>query len=386
MTRRYNIAARLASVLSISLLGVWGLASAELKTAGGFSVPKPGYEFSFPMDHGSHPDFKIEWWYVVGHLKTDSGRRLGYQATFFRSAGPLGDPSDESSMEDSVNFGGGQLFLAHMALIDVESGRFYHQERLNREGWDAFARTGSLDIRNGNWTLKSDGDSQAMNLVGGVRSDVSFELELLPAKQHVVFGQNGVSRKGDDPTAASYYITFTRLRTSGTVTIEGREYPATGQSWMDHEISSSQLGPDQTGWDWACLQLDDNREIMVYRMRRKDGSTDPWSVLAWVDARGEVTYANTTEFNWKALRWWQSPHTDIRYPIEALIETIDPETGRQVAFALKPLADDQEHLGRLSGVQYWEGACEIIDSGGRRRGMAYLELAGYAKPLTQWLK
>ena len=253
----------------------------------GFAHPTPGRVFSFPRDHGSHPEFALEWWYLTGHLWETNGARYGFQATFFRRAAPR-TSTPESPTSDA--FGDQQLYLAHMALLEASTGRFLHQERLNREGWDAGSSTNALDVRNGNWWLRPlpdppDSPAHPLNLElnGGIRAEASFRLTLTPRKPLVIFGTNGVSRKAAEPSAASHYLTFTRLAATGRLTLEGRERPVQGEVWMDHEISSSQLGAGQVGWDWAGIQLTDGREIMAYRMRRSDGSTDPFSTLTWVD-------------------------------------------------------------------------------------------------------
>jgi predicted secreted hydrolase len=206
---------------------------------------------------------------------------------------------------------------------------------------------------------------------------------LIPTKPLVIFGREGVSRKGADLTAASYYLTFPRLEVSGEVTLQGRPQAVRGQVWMDHEISSSQLDRDQAGWDWAGIQLNDGREIMAYRMRKKDGSTDPFSTLAWVDRQGALTHLGPDRFTWSAGRTWKSRSTGGVYPVETKLTTIDPANGQPVAFTLEPLFPDQELSGALGGVSYWEGACRVLNDKGKEVGSAYLELTGYAGDLGE---
>ena len=334
------------------------------KTAEGFPVPQAGYAYQFPRDHGSHPEFKIEWWYLTGHLYTVEGRRFGYQATFFRNAAP-----DRAL----------QIYLAHMALIDVQTGKFYHQERLNRAGWDAGAAEGTLALHNGPWALRFvDEATETMVLNGGVRAEVQFELTLTPRKPVVVFGEDGISRKGSDPTAASYYITFTRLAAEGKLTVEGRTSDVRGESWMDHEISSSQLSRNQVGWDWLSLQLKDGREIMFYRLRQQDGSSDPASTLTWIQVDGTL---HKQDFRWRVLSTWRSTKTGAEYPARVELSTNDPSTGRPTVFLIEPLVPEQELTGDLVGISYWEGACRVRDGEGREVGSAYMELTGYSKAL-----
>jgi predicted secreted hydrolase len=353
----------IVSALSLCASCIHG-AETPLTTKDGFAVPQPGYRFSFPRDHGSHPEFKLEWWYLTGHLFSKDGRRFGYQATFFRSAAP-----DHST----------QLYLAHMAVVDVKRGIFYHQERLNRAGWDAEAATDNLEVRNGPWRLTmNDATTERMQLQGGVHADVMFQLTLTPKKPRVIFGEDGVSRKGAAPTAASHYITFTRLGTTGTLKMGPQEIPVTGESWMDHEISSSQLTPEQVGWDWLSIQLRDDREIMLYRLRLRDGSADPASTLTWIEADGSL---QKQDFTWEVLERWQSPQTGANYPSLVRLKTTDPKTSQPIELTIRPLVADQELTGQLGGIPYWEGACRVTDGYGMEVGAAYMELTGYAKAL-----
>ncbi|MEZ5277419.1 MAG: lipocalin-like domain-containing protein [Opitutaceae bacterium] len=348
------------------------------RTVDDFAVPQPGRSFVFPRDHGSHPEFRIEWWYLTGHLWSDAGKRYGFQATFFRQAGPRENHPESRGGA----FGSSDLYLAHSALLDIASGQFLHEERLNREGWDAFSSTETLDLQNGNWSLTMvDSSEERMHLLASVRAEASLNLELVPAKPKIFFGRDGVSRKGSDPTAASHYITFPRLNVSGVLTIEGAEVAVTGQAWMDHEISSSQLSGGQVGWDWVSIQLEDGREIMAYRLRLEDGRSDPFSTLAWVGSDGMVTHLGVDQFQWEALDWWQSPQTGGRYPIAYRLRTTDPVTDREVVFEVRPLARVQELSGGIGGIAYWEGAGRVLDEAGKEVGSAYTELTGYAESM-----
>ncbi len=397
-------------------------------TPKGFAVPQPHPRFAFPRDHGNHPDFKIEWWYVTGHLYADGGaRRFGFQATFFRSAGPR---NGASTAADPA-FGSDHIFLAHMALLDVQTGKFLHQEKLNREGWDAASAHDTLDVRNGAWSLRlappaatppdatahdpathgpaalSPASAPALSpapsltpapapplaLTGGIRAEATFTLTLTPTKPLVVFGENGVSRKGADPTAASYYLTFPRLRVAGELTLHSASSNShfsttsataaaplrvTGEAWMDHEISSSQLSGGQVGWDWLSVQFTDGRELMLYRLRLADGTADPASTLTWIEAAGKTQRA---PFTLEVLDRWTSPATGAVYPSRLRLTTTDPSTQAPVRLLVEPLAKNQELTGALGGIPYWEGACRLRDESGRELGSGFLELTGYAKAL-----
>jgi len=343
-------------------------AAVPLVTAEGFAVPQPGKVFSFPRDHGSHPEFKLEWWYVTGHLYAKEGRRFGFQATFFRQAAP----------DRSV-----QLHLAHMAVFDAATGKFYHQERLNRAGWDAGSSVETLDVKQGNWSLRlsdpaAGAGAERIELRGGVRAEAALALTLVPAKPLVIFGENSVSRKGAAPTAASYYLTFSRLKAEGELTLGEEKFAVTGEAWMDHEISSSQLDKNQVGWDWVSVQFTDGRELMMYRLRTREGGADPASTLTWVDAKSAT---QKKPFGWEVLDTWKSAATGAVYPSRVAITTTDPATGAAVRYTIEPLAREQELVGSLGGISYWEGACRVRDASGREVGSGFMELTGYAAEL-----
>jgi predicted secreted hydrolase len=350
-----------------------------------FATPQPGRDFAFPRDHGSHPEFRLEWWYVTGHLWDGSSNRYGFQATFFRTAAPQVTPS----AADLPGFGRHHLFLAHMALLEVGTGRFLHQERLNRQGWDAGSSAQTLAVTNGNWrlALEPGPDHPArLRLQGSIRGDASFQLNLEAAKPLVVFGTNGVSRKGADPGAASHYLTFPRLSVTGELRLSGEPRSVRGQAWMDHEFSSSQLESDQAGWDWLSIQLHDGREVMAYRMRLKDGGTDEFSTLAWVDRDGRVTHFGADDFALEPLTRWRSPRTGADYPLGFRLRTTNPATGTVIQWRIEPLARDQELSGAIGGVPYWEGASRVLDDAGQEIGSAFVELTGYSGNLSDRLR
>lgn len=356
-----------------------------------FAIAKPGYDFQFPRDHGAHPDYRIEWWYITGHLYEEKAKntkeRFGFQATWFRVGQQAGRANPATRL-----FGTNEFHMAHMALYQDKGKRFHHEERLNRGGWDAQATVGKLDIANGNWTLAMvDHDSEKMRLNATVKGEAAFTLELTPAKPHVIFGENGVSRKGADPSAASLYITFPRLNASGTLRLGDRVLKVSGQAWMDHEISSSQLDRNQVGWDWASIQFEPEspgaktRELMIYILRDKSGKPDPYSKLVWIEEDGSLTHLGPDQFTWTPGRHWTSPDTGGRYPIDITIKTADPE-GNPFTCRLRPLADHTEVVGHLGGVHYWEGPCDVLDGKNRVIGKSFVELTGYAQSLTPVLQ
>lgn len=352
-----------ALLIATALSWHTAIAQTPSLTRDGFALPQPNRTFSFPRDHGSHPDFRTEWWYITGHLDATDGRRFGFQVTFFRQASPTRQ----------------QLYLAHTAVFDANKRQFLSEERLNREGWDAESSTSTLDVHNGNWSLVLNDNT--FELKASIRSEAKLALKLVPAKPLVTFGKEGVSRKGASPEAASHYLTFPRMTCKGAVNTGSGEIEVSGSAWMDHEFSSSQLDRDQVGWDWASLQLNDGREFMVYRMRRRDGSNDPaGTTLAQIKKDGSVEQIDASGFTWEPKRTWKSPVSGASYPIEARI------ISHGEVFDLKPLFDAQELDGAISGLPYWEGACDVHDASGKTIGRAFLELAGYAGDLARHLR
>ena len=363
------------------------------RTDDGFPVPQPGTVFSFPRDHGSHPDYRIEWWYLTGHLEAvdttvgDEGedarkaggprRPFGFQVTFFRFAGPL-PAEDETLPELDPLAGDRQLFSTHVALADIEGGQFFQAHRLDRGGWNAAAATDTLQVRHGPWSLSlTDPDTERMELVFSTGADSRAHLTLTPRQPLVVFGEDGTSRKGSDPAARSYYLTFPRLGVEGTLSIDGQELTVSGSAWMDHEVSSQQLGDDLAGWDWTAIQLEDGRSLKAYILRQEDGSPSPFSRLVWINPDGTQTaFRPGPDFQWTGAATWTSPHTGTTYPSTVRIDTRDPSTGQPVSLLLEPRLDDQEVRDPLADNAYYEGACSVSSPSGLE-GLAYLELVGY---------
>ena len=328
-----------------------------------FRTARPGYGFQFPRDHGAHPDFGMEWWYFTGHLwSADGARRYGYQLTFFRKALAAG------AWTGSPAWRSDQIHLAHAALTDVSGDRFQTEARLNRAGIPAGAATAGLDLRNGGWSARMAGDGRIhLDFTVG---EAALELELAPGTPPVVFGEDGVSRKGADPAAASHYLCFPRLASRGRLVRPGAQETLTGTSWMDHEFSSSQLAPGQVGWDWAGIQLRDGRSLMLYRLRGASGAQDPWSVLTEVGRDGR-RLRTTRAFTLSGAAW-TGPSGAV-YPLPLRLEAWGER------WSLEPLVADQELRTRAgTAITYWEGACRVRDGQGRECGDAYVELTGYA--------
>jgi predicted secreted hydrolase len=350
-------------------------------TDDGYRIPSYDPVFEFPRDHGSHPDYKIEWWYLVGHLADEKNHEYGFQVTFFRIAN---EPWNQISPENP-DFDDTQLFMTHVALTDVEAGEYHQQERLNRSGWDALCETGSLFCRNGNWKLEmvdATPGAERLETRVTIAPDIQMDLSFEAIKPLVSFGdKRGLSIKGPGREDCSLYLTFPRLRVAGTVIKGPKIHQLSGEAWMDHEISSSQLGSDLQGWDWTCIQLQDDWEIKAYILRDENGEPSMFSRFIWISPTNELSYLGPDRFSWRTLDHWTSPQTGIRYPRRIEIAAKHPASGEWTRLILVPKIPNQEFVSKLSDTTYWEGACNVTDADSKKIGNAYLELTGYGDSL-----
>lgn len=330
--------------------------------------PRP---FVFPADHGAHPDFRTEWWYVTNNLETASGRRFGVHFTIFRSA--LAPPA---TVSDTLGeWATPQVYMGHFAVADVEAERFREAERFTRPAAGlAGATSEPVRIWMDDWSLAQTGSGTWPLRLRASEDGVAVDLTLDPQKPHVLQGDRGLSQKGDEPGNASFYYSYTRLRTVGTVTVDGESHAVTGSSWMDREWSTSALDSTQAGWDWFALQLTDGRDVMVYRLRGRDGSTDPLSKGVVVDAAGVKTDLQAPDFELEVVERWSSPIDGAVYPSTWRVRV--PEEG--IDLRVVPVLRDQE---MDVTVRYWEGAVDLYEGASDRLvGRGYVELTGYAGP------
>jgi len=332
------------------------------------------WNWVFPKDHGSHPDFRTEWWYFTGNLTADSGGRFGYQLTFFRQGILLRakDPSHPWSVRD--------LYLAHFTLTDVSAGQFWYAERLSRKGPGlARADEQGMDVSLLKWMAKMEGRRIRLK---ARHEDMELFLELSPRKPIVFHGQNGLSKKGPNEGQASYYFSYTDLETKGLIKTpqSGSPIQVKGTSWFDHEFGSNQLSPNQVGWDWFSLHISDGRDLMIYFLRRKDGSVEPSSSGTLAARTGEAKHLKLSDINIEVLAHWKSPKSGGEYPSRWSIQV--PSARLKIDIA--SLVPSQELITEGStGVVYWEGAVagEGTSAGKAVACEGYVELTGYAGSL-----
>ena len=340
----------------------------------GWKVAEPGLKYRFPRDHHAHRDFKTEWWYFTGNLTNESGRRFGYELTFFRQGIR---PRDERGPTTS-RFIVDDLKFAHFTVTDAAGKKFLFHDKVSRgsfgeAGFDEGDRLAWIE----QWSLQIKGDG-SFDLVAKA-ADAEIALHLVAQKAPVIHGPNGISRKAQGAGHASHYYSITRLTTAGSVRVEREKFNVTGASWFDHEWATNQLAPDQAGWNWVSAQFDDGSELMLYQMRLTNGAIDPISSGTLVRADGSSVALTSADFEMRPQSFWRSSATKADYPIGWRIVIAN----ENLDFRIKPLLPDQELV--LGPLVYWEGAFDVSGTraGQPIGGRGYLELTGYAGPLQE---
>jgi|UPI00055AD2EB predicted secreted hydrolase len=337
------------------------------KDDGGFARALKPRRFSFPQDHGPHNQYRAEWWYFTGNLRNAQGRRFGYELTFFRFA--LNPDAPESKSAWRTN----QMYMAHLTLTDVENKRFYTDERFSRAGNGLAGASGlRYQVWLYDWSASAQGSADFPLRLSAKSGEFAVDLVLETQKGPVFQGEDGLSRKSDEPGNASYYYSYTRLMTEGNVRIGGMAFPVTGHSWMDREWSTSSLSEEQVGWDWFALQLSDNSELMFYQLRRKDGRIDSNSSGSIVQADNAKVPLKARDAKVRVVDSWTSPHSSIRYPSSWRLSVPD----QKLELDIVPLINDQE---LNVSYRYWEGAVSVKGTKNGRpiSGQGYVELTGY---------
>lgn len=337
--------------------------------AAGFEPVTGPRAFDFPRDHGSHPDQHIEWWYLTGHLFDEAnGDAYGFQFTIFRTGLAREAPDTESP------FATRDVWMGHWTIGDHTRQRFQFRDRFARGALGlAGAATDPFRVWVGPWELKGTGEEPfPMTLKARDGDQLGLDLRLTPEKPLVLQGERGFDKKGDEPGEASHYLQWPRLAAEGTLTFEGRTISVKGHSWKDHEWSTSVLGEDLVGWDWFAVQLEDGRELMLYRLRRPDGTSAKHSSGSIIEKDGTARKLKREQFAIEETGTWTSPESGVRYPARWTLRV--PEL--DLVLDARPYQPDQEL--RLA-VTYWEGALSIegTQAGQPVRGRAFAELVGY---------
>ena len=339
---------------------------------GGYARASTQRPFLFPLDLGAHPDFQTEWWYYTGNLATADGHSFGYQLTFFRRA--LVPPPGRAARRSE--WATDQVYFAHLTLTNVSNGTFGYHERFERGAAGLAGAVGEplYQVWLDDWSVKQI-DVSHYRLQAGA-DDIQISLEMVDRKGPVLEGIDGLSQKGPQPGNASYYVSQTRLDSQGSLQTGGQTFRVTGSSWMDHEFSTSALASDQVGWNWFALQLSDGSELMVYTIRKADGTIDSYSQGTLIYPDGKTRPLQKDDFEITVLSTWKSPHSGAVYPAEWTVAV----PSEQLKIQVKPRLADQEL--RVS-FTYWEGAVSVSGSraGKEVTGVGYVELTGYAKSM-----
>jgi len=329
----------------------------------------PGFVFEFPRDHASHPDYKIEWWYYTGNLASGGGKRFGYQLTFFRIG-------VESKPKNPSRWAVRDLFMTHFAITDISGKQYRFTERMNRAGagWAGSEPT-HYRVWNQDWEARLN--EEGKHQLKASERDMNLARVLSEGKRPVIHGERGISQKGNAAGNASHYYSLTRMPTRGTLTLDGQTHAVEGESWMDHEFGTSFLEKEQTGWDWFSLQFEDGSDLMLFQLRRSDGSLDRHSSGTSIGANGKSTPLGAGDFTLRPGKAWRSEASGASYPIAWELDV--PRQGLQLRVGT-PVENQELRTERSTGVTYWEGAVEVqgTRAGQAMRGRGYLEMTGYA--------
>lgn len=363
------------------------LLSSRLWIATGWAAPAPSlppdpwqraigpWSWIFPRDHGAHPNFKTEWWYFTGNLHDAQQRKFGYQLTIFRQG--LQFTPAQSQSKWAVR----DLYFGHFTISDLAAGQFHVAERVSRGALgEAKAATGRMDLLLGPWSIAQTQGTEQIHLVAR-EAGMAIDFNAHPLKPLVLEGVAGFSRKADAVGDASYYYSYPRLATEGQLRLGDKTEAVSGQSWFDHEFSTSLLGQNQVGWDWFCIQLDQGQEIMLYALRDKSGAIDPVSEGTWINADGTSARLVPGSFSIEKTATWHSALSGATYP--AGWHILVP--GHRADLTVSPSMPDQElRLAKMGALDYWEGACATKGTvdGAPVSGVGYTELTGYAGSLA----
>ncbi len=336
----------------------------------GFRQALEKQSFVFPRDHGPHPEYKNEWWYLTGNVHDENGRQFGYQVTFFRIALPAGTATP---IAQQSAWRTRQVWMAHFAITDIKAQQHLHDQRIVRQALNlAGASNQPVKVWLENWQLigQPNGRHGFPWQLSIQDQQMSLDLSLTSHKPVVLQGNEGLSQKSPAPGNASYYYSLSRLETHGTLNIGGHSYQVSGTSWLDREWGSSQLAKSQVGWDWFSIQLYDNQELMYYQLRTQDGKAHTSSQGKWVDQAGDTQAINPSGIQLTPLAWWTADDGKT-YPIKWRLQY--PNNNSDLIIEAQ-VAD--QYMTTL--VHYWEGTVSIVDAHtGESLGVGYLEMTGY---------
>jgi predicted secreted hydrolase len=347
--------------------------------ADGFALANVPLTFEFPRDHGPHPEFRHEWWYVTGNLDSDTGERFGFELTVFRvglvpgAGGAVGTAGAAGSGAVSA-WRTRQVYAAHFAITDVARNTFEFAEKYSRAALGlAGAQAEPFRVWLDGWMLGSGSEPGSPWTIHAQGHGYELTLDAQFLGQPVLNGDHGLSRKSAEPGAASYYYSIPRVAVRGKVVRAGVPCAVKGLAWLDREWGSGSLGAKEQGWDWFALQLEDGSSLMFYALRNHDGTWDPHSAGTWVDPAGHAQPLSTEQVTIDVSDHWVSPRGG-RYPSRWRVRVPAVDLDVEVL----PVLANQE-LG--TEPRYWEGAVDLrgVREGHGTTGRGYVELVGYGE-------
>lgn len=354
--------------------GITGLRVGEAlggEDTAGFRRADAPRAFEFPRDHGPHPGFRNEWWYLTGNLDGPEGERFGFHVTFFRVG--LAPTLGGAAAWRVSDWASPDLWMVHTAVLDRAAGYHASEERFVRDGAGLAGATEPVGrVWAEDWVLDGlDADTWSLRFTV---EGYALELALRPLRAPVLQGEAGLSRKGAGAGDASYYYSMPRIAVEGEVRrASGAALPVTGQAWMDREWSTSALAEDQVGWDWFALQFDTGLDVMYYQLRRPDGRPHALSKGRWMPVEGDDRLLAREHVELEARRWATQPSGN-RYPVEWAMRIAPPDGSAPREFTVRAIRDAQE---MDTVIRYWEGAVDILDGEGESVGRGFVELTGY---------
>jgi predicted secreted hydrolase len=352
--------------------------------AAGFQQALPGRAFDFPRDHGPHPGFRHEWWYLTGNLDAANGERFGFELTFFRFALlPPATPPPGAGAAVATPAPGAptpsawrarDIYMAHFAVSDVAQRRFRFAQKLSRAALGlAGAEAQPLRVWIDDWSLAEPGPSDSTWALHAAQPGYEIALTLVPQGAPVLNGADGLSRKSDRPADASYYYSIPRVAVRGRLLRGTQALEVQGLAWLDREWGSGGLGASEEGWDWFALQLDDGTALMFYALRDQGGGRDRHSAGTWVAADTGTRALANADVDIAATAGWRNSD-GVSYPAGWRVRI--PTLALDVS--VRPVLADQE---LKTSPPYWEGAVDVSGTRAGRRvgGRGYVELVGYAQ-------
>jgi predicted secreted hydrolase len=349
-------------------------------TKGYLSVTGP-CELEFPEDHASHSEYRTEWWYYTGNLKSAAGNRYGFQLTFFRRR-IIPSESEKKWPAPASAWRSSQIYLAHAAISDLDGKQHFHAQDMGRGVLGIAGEFRDNDIVRiflKKWSTRIGPKVHQLKVIS---DPFSFDLNLTPVKPAAFHGKKGYSRKGSTPESASCYYSLTRIETQGQVTLFKKTVAVNGLSWMDHEFSTAPLEPGLVGWDWFSLQLSDNTEIMIYLLRQKNGTFNLASSGTYVRSNGKTRHLPRHDIQVTVTDTWNSPDSGAVYPARWRLRIASPAMNLMI---VPNLADQEMRPRESTGVTYWEGSVSVRGTKRGRQidGSGYVELTGYAKAFDE---